>query len=162
MLEHHQRYQQLYALLRVPALSEADLMARVLLPHFSQLVDTVQQQLLKRVLMQWATWKADAALVAALSDTPFVLTGDNSCPPNLVLFSDMRASHAQKYKALPGSCWTFVNLMLDTLCVRLLQLMDRKGTPGNSTIQEMRCWPASLETRLYSLWNPLHSQAGCR
>lgn len=75
LLEHAPEYEPLYAALAVPALSEAQLLARFLLPAFGQLGGRTQERLTQRILHQWPAWKDIAALVAALADAPWVLAG---------------------------------------------------------------------------------------
>jgi hypothetical protein len=78
MLRHDEQFAGLYTMLGVPALSEVQLMARILLPHFNHLADPVQTRVLERMLARWGAWKAVAELCTALADTPFVLTGGAS------------------------------------------------------------------------------------
>ncbi len=75
LLEHAPEYGPLYTALAVPALSEAQLLARFLLPAFGQLGSGMQERVTQRVLQQWPLWKGDAAFVAALADASFVLAG---------------------------------------------------------------------------------------
>lgn len=58
----------------------AGLLAEVLLPLFTSLPPSAQQQLLQYVVQHWQELKAQTAVVTALQDTYFVETGDQSLP----------------------------------------------------------------------------------
>ena len=76
LLEYMPDYEPLYTALNIPALSEAELLAGLLLPAFGQVGSGLQERVTSRVLQQWPSWKGNVALLAALADAPFVLAGE--------------------------------------------------------------------------------------
>ena len=60
---------------RWQVLSEADLIAQLLLPLWTTLPETVRSPTLACVQAHWRTLKAEPQLVTRLSDTAFVTTG---------------------------------------------------------------------------------------
>lgn len=66
--------------LGVNEIDAAGLLAEVLLPQFTALPASAQQQLLRYILEHWQELKPQAAVVAALQGTYFVETGDHLLP----------------------------------------------------------------------------------
>ena len=62
-------------------LSEVDLLADLLLPHWSALTDAVRSPALLHVQAQWRTLKEHRKLADQLKNTPFVLTGCCAAAP---------------------------------------------------------------------------------
>ncbi len=56
-------------------MSKPLLMAKYVLPHFSQLAAPAQDHALEKILQQWPVLRNNKALFDALTNTPFVLTG---------------------------------------------------------------------------------------
>lgn len=82
-MDHAPEYEPLYAELAVPSLDEQQLLARFLLPAFSELAASVQERALARVLAQWNAWRDSPGTCAALAATPFVLDGGPLDPSDL-------------------------------------------------------------------------------